>query len=32
MMKKCGFTHNGFRQFEDTGFVDEPYFEMRLGS
>jgi RimJ/RimL family protein N-acetyltransferase len=30
MLKKCGFAHNGFRQYEDTGFVDEPYFEMRL--
>lgn len=30
MMKKCGFIQNGFRQYEDTGFVDEPYFEMRL--
>lgn len=30
MMKKCGFAHNGFVQYEDTGFVDEPYFEMYL--
>ncbi len=32
MMKKCGFTHNGYRQYEDTGFADEPYFEMQLDS
>lgn len=30
MLKKCGFTRNGFRQYEDTDFVDEPFFEMRL--
>lgn len=30
MMKKCGFIHNGFVQYEDTGFVDEPYFELKL--
>jgi [ribosomal protein S5]-alanine N-acetyltransferase len=28
MLKKCGFTQNGFVKYEDTGFVDEPYFEM----
>jgi RimJ/RimL family protein N-acetyltransferase len=28
MLKKCGFTQNGIVQYEDTGFVDEPYFEM----
>lgn len=30
MMKKCGFVHNGFVQYEDTGFVDEPYFELEF--
>jgi RimJ/RimL family protein N-acetyltransferase len=32
MMEKCGFVHNGYVQYEDTGFVDEPYFEMYLDS
>ena len=31
MAKKCGLVQCGFRQFEDTGFVDEPYFELNLG-
>jgi LL-diaminopimelate aminotransferase len=30
MLKKCGFIQKGFKQFEDTGFVDEPYFEIPL--
>ncbi|WP_326909868.1 hypothetical protein [Sedimentibacter sp. MB31-C6] len=30
MVKKCGFVQNGYRQYEDTGFVDEPYFEINL--
>lgn len=30
MMKKCGFIQKGFKQYEDTGFIDEPYFEMEL--
>lgn len=30
MMKKCGFIQKGFKQYEDTGFVDEPYFELKL--
>jgi RimJ/RimL family protein N-acetyltransferase len=30
MVKKCGFVQNGFVQYEDTGFVDEPYFELKL--
>ncbi len=30
MAKKCSLTHSGFRQYEDTGFVDEPYFELAL--
>ena len=29
---RSGFTQNGFVQFEDTGFVDEPYFEMSLST
>ena len=28
--KKCGLVQCGFRQYEDTGFVDEPYFELNL--
>ncbi len=31
MMKKCGFIQKGTRQYEDTGFVDEPYFEIDIG-
>ena len=30
MAKKCGLVQCGFRQYEDTGFVDEPYFELSL--
>lgn len=30
MLRKCGFIHKGFKQFEDTGFIDEPYFELEL--
>lgn len=30
MVQACGLVHNGFRQYADTGFVDEPYFEMSL--
>ena len=30
MTKKCGLVQCGFRQYEDTGFVDEPYFELIL--
>ena len=30
MVKKCGLVPCGFRQYEDTGFVDEPYFELDL--
>lgn len=30
MVKKCGLVQYGFRQYEDTGFVDEPYFELNL--
>ena len=30
MTKKCGLVQCGFRQYEDTGFVDEPYFELNL--
>lgn len=30
MAKKCGLIQCGFRQYEDTGFVDEPYFELSL--
>lgn len=30
MAKKCSLAHSGFRQYEDTGFVDEPYFELAL--
>lgn len=30
MVKKCGLVQCGFRQYEDTGFVDEPYFELNL--
>lgn len=30
MVKKCGFVQNGFVQYEDTGFVDEPYFELKF--
>lgn len=30
MIKKCGLVQCGFRQYEDTGFVDEPYFELHL--
>jgi len=30
VLQKCGFIQKGFVQFEDTGFVDEPYFEMEL--
>jgi ribosomal-protein-alanine N-acetyltransferase len=30
MLRKCGFLQKGFKQFEDTGFVDEPYFELEL--
>ncbi len=29
--RKCGLVQCGFRQYEDTGFVDEPYFELNLG-
>ncbi len=32
MISKCGFIQKGYKQFEDTGFVDEPYFEMKLDS
>lgn len=31
MTRKCGLVQCGFRQYEDTGFVDEPYFELNLG-
>lgn len=31
MIKKCGLISSGFRQYEDTGFVNEPYFELVLG-
>ena len=30
MAKKCGLVQCGFRQYEDTGFVNEPYFELNL--
>lgn len=30
MAKKCGLVQCGSRQYEDTGFVDEPYFELSL--
>jgi RimJ/RimL family protein N-acetyltransferase len=30
LTQKCGFIQKGFVQFEDTGFVDEPYFELKL--
>ena len=30
MTKKCGLVQCGFRQYEDTGFVDEPYFGLNL--
>ena len=30
MTKKCGLVQCGFRQYEDTGFVEEPYFELNL--
>lgn len=30
MARKCGLVQCGFRQYEDTGFVDEPYFEFNL--
>lgn len=30
MISKCGFIQKGYKQFEDTGFVDEPYFELEL--
>ena len=30
MAKKCRLAQCGFRQYEDTGFVDEPYFELTL--
>jgi RimJ/RimL family protein N-acetyltransferase len=30
MARKAGFKQNGFVQFEDTGFVDEPFFEIFL--
>ncbi len=30
MMKKCGFVHNGYVQYEDTGFANEPYFELEF--
>ena len=30
MAKKCSLAQCGFRQYEDTGFVDEPYFELAL--
>jgi len=30
VLKKCGFNQNGFVQFADTGFVDEPYFELKI--
>ncbi|MEL7604380.1 MAG: GNAT family N-acetyltransferase [Bacillota bacterium] len=31
VLQKNGFTQNGFVQFEDTGFVPEPFFELHLG-
>lgn len=31
MISKCGFIQKGYKQFEDTGFVDEPYFELEIG-
>lgn len=30
MIRKCGFIQKGFKQYEDTGFIDEPYFELRF--
>ena len=30
MAKKCGLVQCGIRQYEDTGFVEEPYFELNL--
>jgi len=30
ILHKNGFTQNGFVQFEDTGFVPEPFFELHL--
>lgn len=30
ILEKNGFTQNGFVQFEDTGFVPEPFFELFL--
>lgn len=30
MIEKCGLIKCGFRQYEDTGFVDEPYYQLYI--